>query len=119
MEKRDDDRSLKMIACNPAAELYTGVAAGDVAGRTLDESFPGLRALGIPQAYARVVRTGEPVQLGDVQYGDERVEQGWFSVRAFPLPDDCVGVSFEDITGRKRAEEARGKGKRLYPVCGR
>lgn len=106
LENIDDDSTLRMIAVNPAAERLTGIAAGDVVGKTLDENFPGLRAKGIPADYASVVRTKISKQFEDITYGDNRVIEGAFSFNAFPLPDNCVGISFENITEQVRASEA-------------
>ena len=58
LEDPEDDRSLRMITTNPAAILFTGMAVEDVVGKRIDEIFPGLREVGIPQTYADVVRTG-------------------------------------------------------------
>ncbi|MBK7625746.1 MAG: PAS domain S-box protein [Bacteroidales bacterium] len=106
LENVDDDSTLRMIAVNPAAERLTGIAAGDVVGKTLDENFPGLRAKGIPADYANVVRTKISKQFEDITYGDNRVIDGAFSFNAFPLPDNCVGISFENVTEQVRASEA-------------
>jgi len=106
LEDLNDDRTLRLIAANPAAAQFTGAAVESLGGKTLDENFPGLRAQGIPQRYAEVVRAGRAVELEDVAYGDGRVGHGVFSVKAFPLPNQCMGVAFENITARKQAEEA-------------
>ncbi len=106
LEETDDDRSLRMIAVNPAAERLTGIPAKDVIGNTLDENFPGLREKGIPADYANVVRTKIPKQFDEIIYGDNRVMEGAFSFNAFPLPDNCVGISFENITEQIKASEA-------------
>jgi len=50
-------------------------------------------------------RTGEPMEIESLYYGDDRVIEGAFSVKAFPLPNNCVGVTFENITKRKKAED--------------
>jgi PAS domain S-box-containing protein len=105
LEEPDDDRTLRMIGTNPAAERLTGLAAKDLLGNTLDENFPRLREKGIPQAYAEVVRTKISKQFDDLVYSDERVIEGAFSFNAFPLPDNCVGISFENITGQYKAKE--------------
>jgi PAS domain S-box-containing protein len=104
LEDLDDDRTLRMISANPASEKLTGVPASEVIGKTLDENFPGLREKGIPQRYAEVVRSKEPIEIEDIYYGDDRVIAAAYSVKAFPLPNDQVGVSFENITGRKKIE---------------
>ena len=106
LEDLADDRSLRMVFANPASAEFSGVAVADVLGKTLDESFPDLREKGIPQIYADVVRTGKVIFLEDVYYSSTHVVNGAFSVKAFPLPDNKVGVSFESITERKKIEVA-------------
>lgn len=114
LEDLNDNRSLRMVAVNPAAEAMTGVTEELVVGRTLDENFPGLRERDVPQAYAEVVRTGKPIVLEDLYYGDARVLDAAFEVRAFPLPNQHVGVTFELITERKRdAQTMRENEQRL------
>jgi len=106
LENPDDDRTLRMIGVNPAAERLTGIPAGDLLGNTLDENFPGLRDKGIPAEYANVVRTKTSKQFDELIYGDERVLEGAFTFNAFPLPDNCVGISFENITEQYKARVA-------------
>lgn len=106
LENFDDDRTLRMIAVNPAAERLTGIHARDVLGKTIDENFPGLREKGIPADYANVARTKVSKQFEDIIYGDNRIVEGAFSFNAFPLPDNCVGISFENISEQMRARKA-------------
>jgi len=105
LEDPADDRSLRILVVNAEAERLLGVAKEDILGQTLDEAFPGLRAAGVPQLFAGVVRSGQTREVQDLQYGDNRVLTNAWSFKAFPLPDQCVGVVFESITGRKRADE--------------
>lgn len=105
LENTDDDSTLRMIGTNPAAERLTGIAARDLLGNTIDENFPGLREKGIPEAYARVVKTKTAMQFDELVYGDARVIEGAFSFNAFPLPDNCVGISFENTTEQYKARE--------------
>ena len=114
LEDLEDDGTLRMISANPASEKLTGVPPSEVIGKTLDENFPGLREKGIPQKYAEVIRSQEPWEIEDIYYGDERVISAAFSVKAFPLPNNQVGVSFENIMGRKKIEnEIRAKNEEL------
>jgi len=105
LEDPDDDRTLRFIGGNPAAERITGAPLSAFIGRTLDENFPALREAGIPQAYAEVARTGRPWRTDQLLYGDDRVITAAYAVRVFPLPDRCVGVVFEDATERVRAQD--------------
>ncbi len=100
LEDRDDDRTLRMIAANPIVEQLAGLPPQDIVGKTLDENFPGLRDQGIPQAFAQVVRTGEPLETESLYVAST------FMVRAVALPNDCVAVMFENITARRQAEQA-------------
>ncbi len=106
LENVDDDRTLRMVYANPASAHSTGVPAENLLGKTLDENFPGLRSKGIPQQFAEVVRTGNLLDIKDILYGDERVNDAYFIVKAFPLPGNHVGVAFDNITESMQAEEA-------------
>jgi two-component system cell cycle sensor histidine kinase/response regulator CckA len=106
LEDLSDDRTLRMVYANPAVKSLTGLGPEAVFGKTLDENFPGLRAQGIPQRYAEVVRTQTPIRFDDIIYGDDRIVLASFSVNAFPLPGNMVGIAFENIAARKQAEEA-------------
>ncbi|MFC1489708.1 PAS domain S-box protein [Candidatus Latescibacterota bacterium] len=109
LEDLDDDRTLRMITANQAAANFTGISIEDVVGKTVDENFPGLREKGIPQKFAEVVRSKKPIELDDMYYGDNRVLEAYFTTKAFPLPNECVGVAFDNITDQKKAEEALQK----------
>ncbi len=105
LEDETDDRTLRMIATNPAAAEQTGVPMEGIVGTLLDESFPRLREQGLPQAYANVARSGTPQSFDTIIYGDKRVPQSTFTVWAIPLPDCCVAVLFLNVTKAKQAEE--------------
>ncbi len=115
LENPEDDSTLRMIATNPAASQATGLAMQEVLGKTIDECFPGLRQKGVSQIYADIIRTGKTVELEEeVYYSDDRISETWLSVRAFPLPNNCVGVLFEDITLQKQAEESVRQNQKRY-----
>ena len=114
LENIKDDRTLRMVAANPASELLTGIKVRDIIGKTLDENFPGLREKGIPQAYANVVRSQTPIEIEDLYYTDNRVIAGAFNIKAFPLPGNQVGVSFDNITKKKKAEDDLKSSEEMY-----
>jgi len=119
LENLDDDRTLRLIAANPAASDFTGVPNEVLLGKTIDEIFPGLRERDIPHTFAEVVRTGQSRVLEDVYYVDERVLENIFSVKVFPLPNNCVGVVFDNITEQKKAEEAMVNAKLVAEAANR
>ncbi len=106
LENPAEDSSLRVVAANQAAVELLGIPKEDVVGRTIYESFPALREMELAKTYADVVRNGEGVTLEEVVYGDHRIAESYFSIKAFPLPGDCVGLAFEDITERKQMEQA-------------
>jgi two-component system cell cycle sensor histidine kinase/response regulator CckA len=99
LEDRNDLRSFKLVATNPAAAHSLGVRSEDVLGKRMDEAFPHMLATELPRQYWEVIISGQGRDLGDVRYGD-----AIFAVKVFPVPVDCAGVSFEDITERRRLE---------------
>lgn len=105
LENREDDHSFRLISANPAALLFSDTTAEEVVGKTLDEGFPNLREQGIPQKYAEVVRTQEAIELEVVYYDDSQKLNTAYAVKAFPLPNDHLGMAFENTTARKQAEE--------------
>lgn len=104
LEDVNDDLSLRLVAANPAVENLTGLAPSQIIGKTIDENFPNLKNQNIPKIYADVVRTQVPVHIDDILYSDSRILESVYSVRAFPLPKNKVGVIFDNITEKKFAE---------------
>lgn len=100
----------RYLMANPALEQQTGMA--DIVGRTAREVMPGHESHWI-EAYARVAATGEPIRRTAWVADLGR----WFEVSAFPVGPPSgrkVGVLFNDISERKRAEALlREKDERL------
>jgi len=84
LEDPAEPESLRIIALNPAAR-----AASDV---------PAAAQL------AAVVRSGVPANLGEQPGQDDPTRL--FTVTAFPIPPDCVGLVFEDITERRQQQRS-------------
>jgi len=39
------------------------------------------------------------------RHGDDNLERHYYAVKAFPMPNACVGVVFENISLRKKMDE--------------
>jgi PAS domain S-box-containing protein len=103
-EFEDPDR-LVLQEGNQAAEKLTGLTVQDHIGQEFNELWPAARQAGITDAYLAVIRTGEPFETEDLFYRDNRLE-GAFSICAFRMSGNRLGVAFENITERKQAEIA-------------
>lgn len=97
--------SLKLVYANKQASRYTGSDLSQSVGKYLPEAFPALAQTDVPELYAEVVRTKQPRTVGAFEYSDVNVEKAYYAVKAFPMPNACVGILFENITLRKQLEE--------------
>ena len=106
LELRDEPRTLKLIYVNQAASDFTGADLSPRVGKFILDAFPGLAGSGLPAIYAEVITSGKSVDLGSFEYpGDEGIGHSYYSVKAFRMPDECVGIVFENITVRKQVED--------------
>jgi PAS domain S-box-containing protein len=106
LETPDDPLSLRLMVANTASQRATGIAPSSVLGKRIGEAFPALIESSVPQIYQRVALNGGNVHLGEVVYQHpDDPEPNTYDVRAFGLPNQSVGISFENVTERKQAEE--------------
>lgn len=105
LENIDDVKTYKLIAANTAVMQFTGLAAGNLIGKTIAESFPDLIGTEVPKIYAEVVRSGKVKDLKEDHFIDKGNLNGVFSVKAFPLSNNCVGTAFVDITENEKINE--------------
>lgn len=105
LENPKDPKTFKIIDVNPAAATLTGATLEDLRGKTLGD-FPRLLQTQLPVSCLEALRAQEPRNLGELTYGDERIREGIYTVRVFPLSHDFLGVVFENVTERRRSERA-------------
>ncbi|WNZ27146.1 PAS domain S-box protein [Leptolyngbya sp. NK1-12] len=104
LENLDDPASFRLLIANPAASNVTGIEFERLIGTTMGESFPRLLKTELVERYQQVVRTGEALDLGEVPYAQDGIHAGVYNLKAFALPNRCLGLSFENITARKYTE---------------
>ena len=118
LEDRSDVQSFKLISTNPAALHSLGLRTEDILGKRIGDLFPHMLGTELPALYRNVVLTGEARDLGEVgtSGGGEGESEAIFATKVFPLPGDCVGVAFENITERRRLEEQLRQSQRLEAI---
>jgi PAS domain S-box-containing protein len=92
----------RFIEINPAFEKHTGLQ--QALGKTIRQMVPNHDAHWF-EIYVEVARTGEAIRFEQPANAMQR----YYSVYAFPIDGDGrrkVGILFNDITARKRWEEA-------------
>ncbi len=104
LENLGDPRTLKLIYANPAASRYTGVDLQPRVGKYIAEAFPPLTNTELPKAFQEVILKKEAARIGMVEYSDHEIGRSAYSVKAFPMPNQCVGVVFENIALRKQVD---------------
>jgi PAS domain S-box-containing protein len=103
------------LEVNGAFGEITGLR--DVVGKKATELFPGIREAHpeLLEAYGRVARTGRPERL-DLCFDPLAM---WLTISVYrPHADHFVAV-FDDITQRKRVEQALAVVTKLYAVLSR
>jgi len=103
LENLEDPKTFHLIFANPAAERYLSAPSATVHGKTMAGFFPDFFDTQLPKIFHEVALSGEAKDLGEVRYGNERVSDGIFTARVYPLPDHCVCVTFEDLTEQRKA----------------
>jgi two-component system cell cycle sensor histidine kinase/response regulator CckA len=102
---RDESGVYRLDYANAASELATGVIAEAVMGNTLEDVLPASTGQ-LASIFDRVRASGELVDAGEVEYGDARIEHGVFWIKAFPLADKRIAMTFENVTAMVRARRA-------------
>lgn len=117
LEDLQDINTFKLVDFNPAAADFLQIEEdiNSLQGKTIAECFPGLFQPECLELFADVIRHQTDKDLGEVEHADGTTE-GFFAIKAFPLPNQCVGFAFENVTERRQTEAALQQSEARFRV---
>jgi PAS domain S-box-containing protein len=98
---------------NAAATRIEQTPRKAVIGRRVTDVFPGVRKMGLLDVFSRVWKTSIPEHYPITFYKDEK-HAGWRENYVYRLQSGEIVAIYDDITERKRAEEALAESEKHF-----
>src|SRR5437867_1044940 len=103
LENPEDPSTFRLVFANSAIEEFSGSPVETLYGKTIAELFPKTVGSRWPQILQEVLVSGEAKEFAELPYDEQASRDRAFWVKVCPLPNQCVGVAFEDLTRRDAA----------------
>ncbi len=104
LDAPDKPESLRMMIANPSAAELTSAPTESLIGKRLVEILPNTKDTEIPATYAEIAKNGGVWTAENVNFAEDGAIGVAYSVKAFGLPGNQVGITFDNITARVSAE---------------
>lgn len=103
VEDPQDGGKLRMVRPNAGASKASGVDLRQFIGQTMAEAFPLFAASGIPDQILQVaLHQGKTLDLGLVEYSDDKIGSAVNTVSAYRLDDQHVVVQYRNVSEREQ-----------------
>jgi rsbT co-antagonist protein RsbR len=100
-----DPASLAFVTTNQVSARQLQAVGLPRPGQRMIDVYPNI-PMQMLETYAHAIRTGQPLNLGEVAFDDERGGTVVYQIQLIPLHDNQLCIVHEDVTARKHAEEA-------------
>jgi PAS domain S-box-containing protein len=100
----NDGEDFILLDLNRADQNIERIDKKEVLGKSVLEILPQLKDTGLFETFKRVWATGTP-EHRSVTLREEQKTVGWREYYVYRLPSGEIVSIFDDVTGRKRAEE--------------
>lgn len=100
-----DGKDFFLTAFNRAAEKIDKIQSRALLGKSVREIFPDSAESGLLDVLRRVWQSGVAEQFSASFYKESCIA-GWRENQVYKLPDGAVVAIYDDVTERRRAEEA-------------
>lgn len=103
--KNHDTRDFDIVFANEANVTASGVNLKEFVGKDFRTSFPGIYDVGLHEFYYQSIETNTVVEVGEIEYGDDKVNKSTYVVKATPLNEIEVMITYIDVSSLKKAEQ--------------
>lgn len=111
-ELRPEDR-LIFVSANAAADRILNISCAALLGMKFEDAFPNVLTTDLPRTFRHVARTGEPIEMEQLTYKDERIA-GIYEMYLFQTAPRRMAVMFRDVTAQRQdAEQLRASEEKL------
>ncbi len=100
----NDGEDFIILDLNRADQKIETIGKKEVLGKSALEVLPRLKDTGLFETFKRVWETGKP-EHRSVTLCEDQKSVGWREYYVYRLPSGEIVSIFDDVTGRKRAEE--------------
>jgi len=105
LEYSDENEEFSIQEFNPFAQALTGLQREEVIGELLSDVFPDIRNTKLFPGFLKVYKNEDVFEISAYESTEPEFEEMFWDIKAFPLSQELIGISFEDVTDEVESRE--------------